>query len=336
MFKNAKKIIRLTILLCFLLGCLVVWALGQPKLIADSLLSVLKKHPSAVVFKEINIDSIYWRSWQQVELRNVRIKCKIKGESYLLSSGTIQVEHLKGLFDGKPLLVYIKNLAVVSDKLNFSDVMMENKFYFQKLRYKRSETSFDMVRAEWNEYVVENVKGNLKDQANLFELSQVEASLYGGEARLTGWASYANTLSYEVDIKLKAVHSTLLAKANPSFAQMTAIVDGRIKLEDPHGQGLMIQADVGSPQGGSMKASLLRYLVQYVPQRKQVEQLIAKDADVDLSKMQFKMVSVGPETISAEVVLNSSSLNLNMDVKFDINMDGGIAGLLEYTTSVSQ
>ena len=79
-----------------------------------------------------------------------------------------------------------------------------------------------------------------------------------------------------------------------------------------------------------MKASLLRYLAQYVPQRRQIEDLIRQDEYVSLDKAQAKITSVSREKLSSDILLNSSSLNLNMEVKFDINVEGGLDHLLEY------
>jgi hypothetical protein len=126
------------------------------------------------------------------------------------------------------------------------------------------------------------------------------------------------------------ISSSLLAQVNPSFAQLTAVVNGNAKIQDLEGTGLLFQADLKAPAGGTMKASLLRYLAQYVPQRRQVEDLIRKDANVQLNKAQMMIKSLDAERISAEVILNSSSLNLNMDVKFDINIEGGIDSYLTY------
>jgi hypothetical protein len=333
--KVGSKII-LGILFVFLIaGVVLTLALQQPRFAANTALYLLKKSHSNIVYKEITVEKIHWFSWDKVDLENVRIKCKINGESYYFSTGKVVIDNVKALVGNAPLLLHINNLAVISDQLNISDIEIQSKIYFEMFHYQRLEVIALMSRLEWNQYLFENVKGLFKDNGHQLNFTDIQAHFYGGNIHLDGWMSYVKEISYHMDIQLNDVNSFLLAKVNPNFGQLTAVIEGTVKLENSKLQGMMIQAALQAPAGGSMKASLLKYLAQYVPQRQQVEDLISKDAQVDLTKIQANVLSLDREKISSEVILNSSSLNLNMDVKFDINIEGGIAGLLEYSTHLN-
>lgn len=79
-----------------------------------------------------------------------------------------------------------------------------------------------------------------------------------------------------------------------------------------------------------MKASLLMFLAQYVPQRQQIEGLIERNELIPLEKAEIIVTSLSSEKISSQVSLKISSINLNMNIKFDFNIEGGLENLLEY------
>ena len=332
-FKVRTRVIVLSILALLLISAAATsyYLLNQPKWVADTALFFLKKSsPSNLVFKEITIESLRWDHWQNLSLENIRIKCKVNGESYFISAGQVRLEHLSALLSAEPLLVDVSHMVLVADSLNVSDLQLQAKIYLKSLRYDHADASFYAARVESNQYVLDDLRADVADHHGELTVTRLIGRCYGGALAVQGKVGYLKPQSYRLDIQLKEISSSLLAQANPNFGQLNAVVNGDVKIQDDKGRGLMLQADLKAPSGGSMKASLLRYLAQYVPQRKQVEDLIRQDANVQLNKAQMTILSVDPEKISSEVILNSSSLNLNMDVKFDINIEGGIDGFLAY------
>jgi hypothetical protein len=328
--KIAAKIIVSIVLILLVLSATLLFALNQPRFITDTSLYFLKKSSSNIIFKEITIDKVHWFSWQGVHLQNVRIKCKIKGVSYFFSTGEMTIDHLTALINKTPMNVEIKSLALVSDRLNVSDIHLQGQIYFKMFHYDYLQGALAASQINWGQYLFEGFKGNFNDQNRRFSFSDAQAKVYGGSIEAKGWFKYSNRLSYNVNVQFINVNSALIAQVNPNFEQVTALINGTIIIKDYKKKGFLIESDLHAPLGGSMKASLLRYLAKYVPQRQQVEDLIQKDADVTLSKIQAKVTSIDKEKIISEVILNSSSLNLNMDVKFDIHVEGGIKALFEY------
>lgn len=329
--KNRRKIIIAAAVAAVMIGAAVLvpaYLLNQPRLVAWAVLSVLKQRVHQVVFKEITIESLRWQDFDRLDLNNVRVKFKLNGDSYFVSAGGVHLEGLSTFpFKGR-MTADVKSMALVSDRLNCSDISFLSGLYFKGLTYQRMETAFVVSKAEWDQYALKDLKGGIDEKSGRFELIYAQADAYQGRLELSGSFEFSKGMVYDMDLRLKGLHTALLAQANPSFAQLTAVVDGAVKVSE-QGRGILIAADLTSQGEGSMKASLLRYLVQYVPQRRQVEELIARDADIGLSRAEAKINSVTPDRISSEIILNSSSLNLNMNVKFDINMDGGIGRLFE-------
>ena len=252
----AAKITKVFLKVAFLLLLLSLglgWALGQPKWLAATALKVLnhfQQQDKGVVFKEITMDAVRWHSCNSLTLENLRLRFKAKGSTYFVSTGTVNVDDLQGLIGKTPLKVEVKNLAVVSDSLNISNVVAQGKIYFQQGRYQHMESQLQAAMLEWNESL----------------------SMAG--------------------------------------------VKGFVNLK----QGWLVEADLEAHGGGHMKASLLQYLAQYMPQRQQIEDLINQGKDVDLTQAHFKVISLSNDKLSSQVLLKSAPLNLDMNVTFDINI----------------
>ncbi|MBF0489318.1 MAG: hypothetical protein HQL15_01695 [Candidatus Omnitrophica bacterium] len=328
--KNVAKIILVVVILVFLtaistLACV----LTQPKYLANTALFFLNKGSSGLVFKEITIEKVHWYAWDRVSLTQLRIQCQIKGVSYLVSTEVVETRYFKEGPDGS-WFVRIKGLDVVSDQLKLLHADAQIKTRFESLRYLNSQITLSASVIDWNRYIIRDIVAQMDYQKGFLVLINGQGNLYGGSMLFRGAAIDHKDLSYYLNIQLKGIDSAIIAEGRPVFEQLTAVVDGDMNMKNLRNQGLLVEAHLAAPAGGSMKASLLRYLAQYVPQRKQVEDLIRKDADVTLSKAQARIISITPEKISSEIILNTSSLNLNLDVKFDINVEGGISGLMGY------
>ncbi len=329
--KTGAKIIAGLVFFVMLSSMALGFALNQPGFWADISLRLLKRYsPALVVFKEVDIQGIHWSSWQKLTLENVRVRCELDRVSYSFSTGQVAVDNLGALVGLGALSVNIKDLAVVSGVLNISDVQGLVKLYFNRFHYRYSAGHLAGRQIEFSQYLVRDFQGDFEDNGHRIKFSNAQGRFYGGDIVLKGLVKYFQHLSYDIHIQLDHVDSSLMARANPAFAQLTAVVEGTIQVEDFTSRGLSIQANLQAPLGGRIKASLLRYLAQYVPQRGQIEDLIHQDANVMLDKIQVKVTSLNQEKLSSDIILNSSSLNLNVNMKFDIHVEGGLDHLLEY------
>ena len=328
--KIGTKIIFIVVVLLLVVAGLFFRAMHQPQFLANTALSILKQHPGAVIFKEITLEKVRWLSWNKLTLHNLRVKCKIQGASYFFSAGDVGIDHLNGLIGSQPLNVEVKNLAIVNDALNVSDIQLQGKVYFDWFHYQHAQGLFKASRLEWGKYLLADVQSDFRDHGTYLDFADLQGRFYGGEIHLQGNIHYLPQLIYNVEVKIDQIHSQLMAEANEGFSQLTAVIDGNIQINSPRYHEISLRANLKAPLGGTMKASLLRYLAQYVPQRQQIEDLIRQNAQVPLDKAQANILSIDSENISSEVVLNSSSLNLNMKVKFDIHLEGGLGSLLEY------
>ncbi len=327
--KGSKIIIGFFILIVFLtVG--VFFLLNQPKFLAKTALYFLKKSSSNIFYKELTLEKVQWRTWNKPTLEDLKVKCRINQATYVLSAGHVDINHLNGLIDGNPIDINIQAVAISNNVLNVSDMQVQMKAYFDSFHYQHLETIIKSPKVVWNRYVLKNIQANLVDNGKQINLNHIQARFYEGTVELHGIVNYSKDSFYNTDIRLIHVNSILMSEANEVFSQLTAVVDGLIKLDSNEKQGLSFSANIQAPLGGYMKASLLMFLAQYVPQRVQIEDLIRHNARVALDNAEAQITSVGRDNLSSDVSLNSSSLNLKMKVKFDIHVEGGLEHLLEY------
>ncbi len=329
-FQRCSKIVLTLFLILVLLLLSLIWAVRNPGFLSWVTKRVINKYSSEIIIEAVSINQVQWFSWQKVSLKQLKLKSQIRSVEYQFFSSEIVLDSLGSLFRKEPISVIVKDLNIVSKDLTLNGIEAETHVLIDRLRYNSSLTQVSITQLKYKGYSINKIKGSLNDTNGQVSLSNVYGNLYGGSMVLNGWFKYLTPMSYENKIHLDHVDSSLLAQANPSFAQLTAVIDGDIKLKNFKNSGLDIQANLQAPSGGKMKASLLMFLAQYVPQRQQIEGLIERNELIPLEKAEIIVTSLSSEKISSQVSLKISSINLNMNIKFDFNIEGGLENLLEY------
>ncbi len=268
-------------------------------------------------------------SWSKLDLKEIDLKVKFKGIQYVVNCYQIRLSELENLLTKAPVILSVNHADITSSLITISDLQGKTQIFFEHLKYQYSQTDFLADEVKYGQYVMGHIKGNLYNNNKLIFLKSVTGDLYGGDFYAQGSIQYVAPISYNLELKLKKVSSFLLAQVNANFSQLTAVVDGHVKVKSHERSGLLIEADLYAPSGGSMKASLLKFLAQYIPQKQQIESLIEHNEQIILEKAQFKLLSISYNDLSSEVILTSPSINLNMNVKFDIHMDGSLESLLK-------
>ena len=164
-------------------------------------------------------------------------------------------------------------------------------------------------------------------------LSPEERTLWLAQDRSENffWQAWtAKETAYKLEAHLEHVNTALLAPINPAFSQLMVITNGDLIFNNSPKAGPSLRISLQSPTGGFMKASLLQFLAKYVPQKQQIEELIKNNQEIAVNTAQVEINSISEDKITSNIKLFSSSVNLDMNVKFDINIDGGIWSVFEY------
>lgn len=328
--QKCSKVILILSLSVIILVTICVCLLNQPSFLSWATRFIINKYSTGIIVDRVSMDQVRWFFWQKVSLKNFKVTSRIRGVGYQLSSSQVIIDSLDGLISKDPIKVTVKDSNIISKDLTVSGVETETRIHMDRFKYSFSLTQMSIAQLKYRQYSINDIKGSLNDANRQIVLSNVYGNLYGGNMLLNGWFKYSAPMSYQSRIQLNHVDSNLLSKENPSFSQLTAVVDGDITLKNFKNSGLNIQADLHAPSGGRMKASLLMFLAQYVPQRQQIEDLIQRNEQIPLDKARIIVTSLSSQKISSQVALTSSSINLNMNIKFDFNIEGGLEHLLEY------
>lgn len=316
-----------TFSLIFIASCFVF---NQPRCVEPLIKFVVNRYSSTVKVQQVHIDQLQWSFFRSLFISNLHIDCTLKNETYKLKVTDFSLKGFNGLLLKKPIHLSIKDLDVDSKVItiwgaNLDGDLSTNYFSYELL------TAFVLIpKLKWKNYVVNNLKGDINDIKGRISFANLQGKFYSGEVILNGWYQYEKPLSYHVQSRLTGVDTALLSEINPAFEQLTAVISGDIQFEDADTKGISIQANLNAPLGGFMKASLLQFLARYIPQRQQIEDLVKHNQQIALNKAQIKIMSLSPEKISSNIKLLSTSINLDMNVKFDINIEGGLNNLLEY------
>lgn len=160
------------------------------------------------------------------------------------------------------------------------------------------------------------------------------ADFYSGKVNGEIFLDYAHQMSYSITIHFAGVDLSRLKSVNRDvFSQVQGHVDGDAKLTGDLKSIGSIEAALGVPLGGKLKASLLGFIVQYIPQstqRKDLELLIKTNGDVPFEKGNIRLKSLSNDKLATEISLNSEKFNLDLNLGVDINIEGGLANLLRH------
>ena len=123
------------------------------------------------------------------------------------------------------------------------------------------------------------------------------------------------------------------------FSQIDGKLNGNFILEGKKDKIRSLKADLDIPKGGTLKASLLSFIMAYLPQstqKKELEALMGSEGHIPFEKGFLLVRSLNDETLAAEIGLKSEKFNLDIDVTVDINLEGGLQNLLGYLKDFSK
>ena len=172
-------------------------------------------------------------------------------------------------------------------------------------------------------------------------LTGLQAWLNGNEELLTAdpwtfkWAGgnisgdlTASKETYKIHADVTQVDLSEIARMKSAiFGPMHGHINGRIEIEWEAGKIRALKGYWDAPSGVEMRAVFLKLLLPYLPpsaQKNILTDLIVHDAVVFFDHADVYMTSPQSDLMEFEIKLLSQKLNLNIDLKIDLNMDGGL------------
>lgn len=166
---------------------------------------------------------------------------------------------------------------------------------------------------------------------NVFSLKAygIKGDFYGGTLEGKAVVRFKPPMSCILDLVLNDIATVQLVKVNAAvFGDVNGIVQGDFHLSAQGERIKSLKAHFHMLPQGTIKAELLQYLAQYLPQRQEIEALIKNNEQVPLDNASVVITSVSDHKFLYNINLYASKLNLKMNVDIDMNMDGNTRDLL--------
>lgn len=329
-----KKRILIPFIVFCLIGVGAVWAyntLSSPQWWGKFLVTSLNKSKGDVRVREILIDSVTLNVGKgSIHFKGVKTKFKVKQASYFLSTGDLIVDGLYGLLaPGSNIPIQAKHNALVSDQLNVSDIDIQGVVVLAHRQIERYEGEIMAKTLEFNKIVVSDVKSKVSGDLTKLKFSELTLALYQGQLKSEILIGFGEVSSLSINANYEGIDVAQLASLNPTlFSQMKGLVDGQVQVTAQDGKIKAFRGRGIAPHGGMVKAALIKFLLQYMPQKEQIEMLIAGNDDIPLNQAKIETVSFNDEKFASQIKLFSSQLNMDINLTLDINLEGGLWALL--------
>ena len=188
-----------------------------------------------------------------------------------------------------------------------------------------------------NNYTITNIRSSLGSEKNRVIFPDFTADCYAGTMEGEISLEYAPKISYSITIKIRDAESGLLKEADPAvFSQIAGKISGLIRLAGrPEGID-HLEGSFDMTEGGTLKASVLDFLIPHLPesqQKKNLKALVRSNGNILFEKGTLTLKNLDRETLSSQIDLESKAFNLDLDVGLDVHVDGGLNQLLDLMKS---
>ncbi len=277
----------------------------------------------------------------RVVFHHVEAVVKIYGENYVLKGDSLQLDHV---FD---LSHFWGNLNMAAHNVSISSRQITAIFpgIRANINYQRSGL------AAWSGYFAHATLNGFDDQ-----LSDVASQMSGdshrvvfdhfqsvfAEGAIKGkiLLDYAPDVAYSMNLNIQKLQTKRLSRWNSQiFDQIDGEISGHLILAGNLQNITSLESDFQMSEGSTMKAALLGFIANYLPQsqeRKALEVLIKTQGVIPLEKATVTIKNDGKEKLSSILMLQSRKLNLDLNVALDMDVEGGLQGALNHFKEFSQ
>lgn len=329
---RTKITLAVLALVVMISGAVLVNLLNSPKWWAGVVKAVINKQPKEQVYcRDLTIDKvgINWREGV-VSFQGIKIKLKLNGQVYFISLDEVKVSELYEIFKRQASIGYdISHVAIVSDLVNVSELKLKGNLELLSNKVSKYNGLINALSLDLNRIQLTNISTSLSGDLTKARFSQMSFNCYKGQVNADMQIGFSHEMTIGTNAQLKNIDVEALTYLNPEFfSQIQGLVDGRIQVTIQDTKITAFRGMLFAPKGGVIKASLLKELAQYMPQRRMIEELIAQNKKVPVNQAQVETVSLNDEKFSSQIKLFSSELNLDMNITADINVEGGLKAVL--------
>jgi len=333
-FKKIFKIIIVLILLIIVLavsGFILLNSSGFTQRVAPYF---IHKHFKDVKINNLTIEKQNFNLPSQLKFENIKAQIIIKNDRYDLDTGSVVLSG-SNLFSLTPkkYYVHIKDLNLSSELIKFKKAAIALESSGRSADANAINGNFFVSAVQYLDYRAKNISGNLRMDLVKLMMRNVQAQAYGGRLGGEIVLEYQQDLTYSIKVNIKQVELKKLEQANAAlFSQVKGKVDGRVDIRGKLNGKNNISGTIWYVEGGEIKATLLKPLLEYIPQSAKIDKLntlINENGYIPLDAALVRIESLQDKKFSAEIDFESKEYNLDVDLSLDFNIEGGLTNLIK-------
>jgi len=325
-----KKLIVSVLCLFILLIALVLILLNSAGITERLVPALLQRQWPDIKVYQLSIGRQSYHFPATLKFENIQARMNVGKDRYDIDDGSMDLTG-ENLF--RSWLVQIKMRQAASAFLKVRTVTLRLQAPPGGEGPALANGAFSVLGMDYLNYQAQDISGDITFDENKLTIENLKAGLYGGRAEGKIVMEYQPALSYSITTKLIEVDVKRLEKANPAvFSHLKAKVSGDFRMARNVEGKTQISGTFFSVGKGEIKASLLKPLLDYLPQstqKKQLKELLKTEGDVPLDTAIFTFDMPDDEKIVTTIGLKSKEFNLDVSLNLDFNVEGGIHNLMK-------
>jgi len=327
------KVFIILMVFFLVLGIGIFFLLQSEGMVEKFLPRWINHHVESITVKELKVHRLDFDFPSDLTVESIQLIIDYEKESFSISLDQLRIERLTHLvFSPHTLKFVINGLSVQSEDFNLKNVDTIIEVFFEDDRFKNISGVLKISEGDIRNCYFSDLYTIITGDTENITFNDVEADFYNGNIQGKIVLEYDDILVYnifllfeEIDlVRLRDFNSTLFSKVkgrmNGDFAMSGDVVNMR-----------SLKAQFNISKGGYLKAVLLAPLLDYIPkstQRRKLQQLMGTNADIPIETAKFSLESISEDRFESSVDLESQQFNLDVDLKLDINVEGGFKNLI--------
>lgn len=326
-----KKIFIFLVIVLLLLIGLVYWGLNNPKATVSMITYVLDLPDSGVDLKIFKISDQQFRFQGELMINQIELEFVSEKVLYDIVIGELKIASLYRLFSENSFgaIIDITGLTVKSKLAKVEDANIMLK---QEQGYNFNGT-MNIYKIEAQGVTATGTKAKINIIKGKIELSDIELKVCDGSVQ-GSMDVYLNKPDFEVNFELTGLNSKKMEHIYPPvLSNVRGSLDGHVYVKGLTNSIESIKSDFQMKEGSKLNAVLLLPLMAYIPEKAKTEKLIIAIQNGELfsvDKAQMSAYNENDQTISSDIILKSKEMSLDVKVRVDFNVEGGIKNLLKY------
>lgn len=235
--------------------------------------------------------------------------------------------------DNKEVTISVAQAAIEGENFKVKGVGLSLMLDLKRDTPMHLRGNLKAASVDFAPYRLEEISTLLEGDERQINFKNVFVRCYGGNIR--GEISFDNPsmLKYRAHFQLSGIDlKEMRTISDQAFSLVEGKLDGEITESGAGNKVDNFTADLNVREGGKLKAYLLTWIIDYIPQsvqRKDLEKLIKTESYIPIDKAVIQIKSLGEYQLTTATNLKSNKLNLDLNLTEDINFDTPLGNLIK-------